>query len=107
MWKPREKEAGWELEKTLIEETPGPRGHQRPLISSLLPLDDSARIALTDFQGAVKVVDVETGKVFRTFREHVGRAWNVIALENSTIASGADDRTVKIWDARKKIVPSH
>ena len=48
------------------------------------------------------MVDIETGKLFRRYSEHQGRAWHVIELQPFLLASGADDRLVKIWDSRSK-----
>lgn len=98
IWKPSQE--GWEADKTLIHESSESKRHQRPLISSVQPLDNLAKMAFTDFQGAVKVVDIETGKLMRLFSEHEGRAWHIVSLTPALLASGADDRTVKIWDAR-------
>lgn len=100
VWKPKSDAIGWDADTTLIREAPGPGGHQRPLISCVLPLDNSSRLAFTDFVGAVKVVDIQSGKLVRSFLEHEGRVWSVVELSCGVLASGADDRKVKIWDAR-------
>ncbi|KAI9499708.1 WD40-repeat-containing domain protein [Zychaea mexicana] len=58
-----------------------------------------SHIASSDYEGTVRVWDVNEGQAIRTFDEHEKRAWSVdMCSANPTyLASGGDDSTVKIW----------
>jgi len=90
----------WSRTKTLVEE--GPKiGKQRPFISSLTPLKSSpAHYGLGIFGGQVKVLDVEQGKIVRAWQEHRKRVWAVENISRDLFASSAEDKTIKLWDAR-------
>jgi WD40 repeat protein len=100
IWSFHRNEECWKLQSNIVVETPNLKGHQRAFISSLQPLFESRQMAYTDFQGGVKVVDLETSCELRSFSEHRGRVWHVVALSPQVLASGADDKIVKIWDIR-------
>ncbi|XP_073152629.1 protein SPA1-RELATED 2-like isoform X2 [Henckelia pumila] len=61
-------------------------------------------IASTDYEGIVKLWDAGTGQSFSHFIEHRERAWSVdFSRVNPTkLASGGDDRLVKIWSISEK-----
>lgn len=106
IWNRNKDDTSWDYATTLVKEvvqgSSSSKELQRPHISSVQPLENATILALTDFKGDVKVVDIETGKLFRRFSEHQGRAWHVIELQPFLLASGADDRLVKIWDSRSR-----
>ena len=45
----------------------------------------------------IKLWDLDTGKLLRTFTGHTGAIWSV-ALSNGQLASGSSDNTIKFWD---------
>jgi|GEM_PF-689708 len=76
--------------------------YQRQFISSLIPLKSSANhYGLAVFGGFVKVLDVESGTIVNSWREHEGRIWSLENTDLHTFASSGEDRTVKIWDTRQ------
>ncbi|KAI9263395.1 WD40-repeat-containing domain protein [Phascolomyces articulosus] len=58
-----------------------------------------SHIASSDYEGIIRVWDVNEGQAIRTFDEHEKRTWSVdMCSANPTyLASGGDDSTVKIW----------
>ncbi|KAG5014546.1 hypothetical protein JHK85_020682 [Glycine max] len=61
-------------------------------------------LASTDYDGAVKLWDANTGQGFSRFTEHEKRAWSVdfSLLCPTKFASGSDDCSVKLWNINEK-----
>ncbi|KAL0447814.1 UNVERIFIED_CONTAM: protein SPA1-RELATED 2 [Sesamum latifolium] len=61
-------------------------------------------LASTDYDGIVKLWDAATGQEFCHFIEHSERAWSVdfSRIDPMKIASGSDDRLVKLWSINEK-----
>ncbi|KAK4490784.1 hypothetical protein RD792_001497 [Penstemon davidsonii] len=61
-------------------------------------------IASTDYDGMVKLWDAATGQGFFNFTEHSERAWSVdfSRVDPTKLASGSDDRLVKLWSINDK-----
>ncbi|MCP5508852.1 MAG: GNAT family N-acetyltransferase [Chlamydiales bacterium] len=75
--------------------------NQRPFISSLKPLDTAkTQFALSLFDGSVRVLDLTSSKLVRTYREHHGRTWAVEPITPQLFASSGEDRKIKFWDRR-------
>lgn len=57
------------------------------------------QLASSDYEGIIRLWDVNVGQCTRLFDEHERRTWSVdICTANPTyIASGSDDATVKVW----------
>ncbi|KAI7850330.1 WD40-repeat-containing domain protein [Circinella umbellata] len=58
-----------------------------------------SHIASSDYEGTIRVWDVNEGQPIRIFDEHERRTWSVdmCAANPTYLASGGDDSTVKIW----------
>ncbi|KAI8148598.1 WD40-repeat-containing domain protein [Fennellomyces sp. T-0311] len=58
-----------------------------------------SHIASSDYEGTIRLWDVNEGQAIRTFDEHERRTWSVdmCAANPTYLASGGDDSTVKIW----------
>lgn len=97
LWKDLQKE------KTFIKEDRRERvKKQRPHISSLEKMASPSEIALGTFCQGAHVFDLEKqAYVFRS-KEHLGRVWSVLPLEEKSFASAGDSGLVKIWDIRQK-----
>lgn len=79
-------------------------GQRRAYISSLAKVDGHSVIA-TVFGGQVKVFDMSRGEASWSTHEHFGRVWQAVSLDighTKIWATGADDRTVKLWDIREQ-----
>ncbi|KAL1828502.1 protein SPA1-RELATED 2 [Daucus carota subsp. sativus] len=61
-------------------------------------------LASSDYDGAVKLWDTETGKEVSRYTEHSKRAWSVdfSQVSPTKLASGGDDCSVKLWDTNQK-----
>ncbi|CAI9784659.1 unnamed protein product [Fraxinus pennsylvanica] len=61
-------------------------------------------LASSDYDGIVKLWDASTGQEFSHFIEHSERAWSVdfSRVDPSKLASGSDDRLVKLWSINEK-----
>ncbi|KAH7301165.1 hypothetical protein KP509_23G014900 [Ceratopteris richardii] len=57
-------------------------------------------LSSSDFDGAIQVWDVSTGKTVSAFKEHSRCAWSVdfSHFEPTKLASGSDDCSVKLWN---------
>lgn len=77
---------------------------QRPFISCLTPLESFPHLfgmgLFGDDDAPVKIIDIEKEKIVREWTEHKRRIWALENISNGIFASSAEDRTVKIWDAR-------
>jgi len=98
-------ETGFSKYSTLLEEnkkeiTYVNKKPQRPFISAIESIDPTL-LAMVDFSGRVKVINLETGKLTHNTKCHQNRAWSVKKITEQTFATSADDRTIKIWDLRQ------
>lgn len=96
--------------KTLIAEPSQAKG-QRPFISALARLDHNPNLtAAACFDGAVRVVDLETGKIVCTY-QHVPsshrdtRVWAVINGAPQEMITSGEDAQIKLWDVRQQQRP--
>ena len=59
----------------------------------------SGGVSLISGSETVKLWDIQTGGVVKTFHGHTGSVYSVSAsMDCTTIASGSDDRTIRLWD---------
>lgn len=87
---------------SLIKEENSKYKKQRPHISSITTLDaDQNQVVSALFDGSIKVVDINAQKVFKDYKEHIGRVWSVVKINDNNFASSADDKVIKIWDIRQ------
>ncbi|MCE5294004.1 MAG: hypothetical protein LLF94_05265, partial [Chlamydiales bacterium] len=79
------------------------KGKQRAHISAITRLENAPNtMPCALFDGSVRVVDIESRQVTRTYQEHKGRVWSVVEVTPSVLATGADDKCIKLWDLRLK-----
>lgn len=87
---------------TIVKEARRQRNVQRAFISAIRRLTHNNQLlAMTLFDGSVKVVDLNTQKITRHYQENEGRVWSVDNLGEQVFASSAEDATIKIWDVRE------
>lgn len=51
--------------------------------------------------GAVEVFDIEKNQRIQNYKEHKNAVWTTAELASNVIASGSEDKLVKLWDIRK------
>ena len=73
---------------------------KRPHIASLVKVCDSSLLVGGCFDGTVRCFDPEKRCCISELTGHHNRVWDVLSLSSSTVISGADDRTVRLWDIR-------
>lgn len=67
-------------------------------VKSLIQLSGN-RIAVGLFvSGAIKILNLDTGKCIGTLEGHTDGIYSLIQLPKNRIASGSSDNTIKIWD---------
>jgi len=97
---------GWERVDSLVEMSrEKPQPEQRPFISSVSPMsvhEYKARLVLSFFGGATKILDCETKTSIFEAAEHTQRVWQAVPFSEHEYASCADDGLIKIWDVRQK-----
>ena len=68
------------------------------LVTSLTYSSDGKSLVSGSCDGAIKLWDVQTGGVVKTFYSQ-NRVWSVsISADNTTIASGSDDFVIHLWN---------
>ena len=73
----------------------------RPHIASLVKVcSESSLLVGGCFDGCVRCFDVVKKCCTSELTGHTGRVWDVLSLSASTVISGADDKTVRLWDIR-------
>jgi len=73
----------------------GHTDHSRSLIFS----PDGASLVSGSDDMTIKLWDVQTGGVVKTFHGHTGWVYSVfISADCTTIASGSEDKTIRLWD---------
>jgi WD40 repeat protein len=75
-------------------------GERREYISSLIEIKSMSKLVFCTFAGRVQVYDMGNREVVTSYAEHEGRVWQVVNLNDTLLLSGADDRTMKVWDIR-------
>lgn len=75
-------------------------GQIRPHIASLVKMEESTLLVGGCFDGCVRCFDPDRKCCSSELKGHTGRVWDVLSLSPSLVASGADDRTVHMWDIR-------
>src|SRR6202008_490917 len=55
-------------------------------------------IATSDSDGVVRVWDIETGKIARTFRGHSAASRTLTFLDDRRLVSGSDDSSIRVWN---------
>lgn len=104
-WKKQEEK--WQLASTLISlGDKEPRGagkrSQRSFIAAIAPLDSSPHhLGLTSFDGAVRVLDLQTKQVVREWKEHTDKVWSIVNVDRERFATGSEDGLLKFWDVRE------
>jgi WD40 repeat protein len=102
---------GWEKSSTPFPEPdpiyiPQPGGKskkQRAFIQAMTPLQDQpGQFVLARLNGHVEVIDVEKKSYVNRWSEHNGRVWCALPLTPQVITSSCEDKTIRIWDVRKK-----
>ncbi|MFY7843075.1 MAG: hypothetical protein ACOVOR_03565 [Rhabdochlamydiaceae bacterium] len=91
----------WQLSTTLIKETPSlDNRKERAHISVLTPLlSNPNHFATGDFKAQLKIVDVATEKIVRTYQEHKDKIWKIENISRRCFASAGEDGLINIWDA--------
>ena len=72
----------------------------RPHIASLAKMCESSVLVGGCFDGCVRCFDPVKNCCSLELEGHSGRVWDVLSLSSSTVVSGADDKTVRLWDIR-------
>ena len=96
---------GQHSKETLVEHKyqHGKQKHQRPLISSILSIQDQVNnLAITCFDGTVRLIDVKKQHETQRLNGHAAgkRVWNVVNVAPNMIASSGEDATIRLWDIR-------
>ncbi len=101
LWVENTQNHRWNLHTRLIEEDRTKK--PRPYISAVTPIEGFKNLfGLAVFDGSVKIMDVETGKLVFDRTEHDKRVWTIENTQKNCFASCGDDGTIKLWDIRQK-----
>lgn len=109
LWK--KQEGAWNFHGTVLNEgkkIPNPSGSkpkfQRAFISGLAKIggDLSPHYGVSLFTGIVGFFDLNQRKMVQEWKEHKGRVWNIEPIHSDLFATGGEDKTVKLWDPRRR-----
>lgn len=105
----------WALQDTVLSENKryqtqinGQKKWQRPFISAVTPLKTKENLfALGNFDGSVKIFDLENKKIIQQWQEHSSskgpqKVWALETISENLFASGSEDRSIKFWDPREE-----
>ena len=68
-------------------------------VTSLAFSPDGTSLVSGSYDKTIKLWDVQTGGVVKTFQGHTNRVWSIsISADHMIIASGSDDKTIHLWD---------
>jgi len=67
-------------------------------VNSLVFSSDGASLVSGSGDKTIKLWDVQTGGVVKTFQGHTRYVYASISADNTTIASGSIDKTIRLWD---------
>jgi tetratricopeptide (TPR) repeat protein len=88
----------WNIENGVCERTiPG-----SDFIVALTQLDDGRIVSATRFGILIDIWNIETGMNEKRLSGHLRDIHSIIRLDHSRIASGSQDKTIKVWNIAKE-----
>ena len=96
----------WSISDTLLQEgrkvrTAYSQKAIRPFISDLTPIVDSQNLfGLATLTEKVAILDINSKNIIQEWNEHQGRVWSVHSINQETLISSGEDRSIKLWDRR-------
>lgn len=99
MW---ERNTKWEPSFKLIS-PPSSKDPEDYYLSSVISLEHHTNfVAVSVFDGSVRLLDVDRGVEASRWYGKKERVWSIINCQEDVIASSSDDRYVRLWDVRSK-----